>query len=90
MEAFPPAIVSVEIRFLCSTCGAKLIVDARWQGRAVTCLKCGVGTHVPFWSLHRPRSDSPSSAAVPRIQLSSAEIEFLSGAIDSPASAGAA
>ena len=79
MAVYPREILSVEIRFLCGECGAKLMIDARWQGSALDCPKCRKHTRVPQWCT----SPAPASGA----RLSEAEIEFLSGSTEAAARA---
>ena len=82
MAVFPASVLSVDVEFLCEKCDAPLIIDARWHGRAVTCATCAAETRVPLWW------NEPAPPAI--VQLSGAEIEFLSGFTDPPVRAGAA
>ena len=70
--AFPPGILSVEMKFLCTKCDAKLEVDVRMQDRDVACPQCEAAIRVP-----RLRVVSPQLSATPLLSL--AETEFLSG-----------
>lgn len=69
VDAFPPGILSLELRFLCSACRCKIQIDARWEGRVVACPKCQAPNSVPQWSRR-------SAVA---ITLSAAEVDFLTG-----------
>ena len=69
--AFPPEILSVEMKFLCVKCDAKLEVDVRMENRNVACPKCAAAIRVP-----RLRTEA-RLAASPLLSL--AETEFLSG-----------
>jgi DNA-directed RNA polymerase subunit RPC12/RpoP len=74
--ALPPDVLAIEIKFRCATCATKLRLDARWEGRMVTCPVCTTEIRVPEWS--RPSRPPAGPAVTP---LSAAEIEFLSGPI---------
>ena len=71
--AFPPEILSVEMKFLCAQCDAKLEVDVRMENREVACPKCAAAIRVPRLRAEPP----PIGAATPLLSL--AETEFLSG-----------
>lgn len=74
LPIFPHDVLALELKFLCSGCGAKLRIDARLEGDTVPCPKCAQATKVPRWS-----EDAPLPPAAGRVvQLSTAEIEFLS------------
>lgn len=47
---FPPDVLELEVKFLCSLCNNRLRVDARWEGRSVVCPVCSEKTKVPRWS----------------------------------------
>ena len=84
VTVFPPEILAVEVKFLCTSCQSRLGADARWEGRGVTCPVCGDKTHVPRWSnvSQWPRAADVAPGAktpgIPDASLSSEEIEFLS------------
>lgn len=67
MRVFPKGVIALEVKFLCPSCGTKLKIDARWEGRDVACPTCRSVTAVPRWSSH-PR---------PAASLSSEEVNFL-------------
>jgi DNA-directed RNA polymerase subunit RPC12/RpoP len=66
MPVFPRGVLAIEMKFLCSSCGRKLQVDARWQDRAVTCPNCQSNVTVPVWS----REPAPPA-------LTAEEMDFL-------------
>ncbi|RYD40802.1 MAG: hypothetical protein EOP83_34775 [Verrucomicrobiaceae bacterium] len=68
MDAFPPGVLSLEVRFLCSSCRCKIQIDARWEGRVIACPKCEKPNEVPRWSRRAPAS----------VSLSAAEVDYLS------------
>ena len=70
MSAFPRGVLALELKFLCSSCGQKLRIDARWEGRAIQCPLCELATDVPRWSR--------LGESAPGIVLTAAEIAFLS------------
>lgn len=70
MSAFPRGVLALELKFLCSACGEKLRIDARWEGRAIQCPLCESATEVPRWSR--------SGESAPGVVLTAAEIAFLS------------
>ena len=88
---FPPEVLDIEVKFLCTACNNRLRADARWEGRSVICPVCTEKTRVPRWSSvaqwsrlpdgnpppARGVGASPEAAAV---SLSLEEIEFLSQA----------
>jgi DNA-directed RNA polymerase subunit RPC12/RpoP len=82
MPAFPPEILAVEVKFLCTSCQSRLGADARWQGRGVLCPVCGDKTRVPLWSNipgWSPTPETSQGAKAPlTVKLSSEEIAFLS------------
>lgn len=73
LPAFPPEILAVEIKFACGGCGAKLRIDARWEGRRLKCPQCEADGRVPVWS----RAWTPKPDVLPA--LTAAEIAWLSG-----------
>ena len=77
--AFPSEILSVEMKFLCVKCDAKLEVDVRMENRNVACPKCAAAIRVP-----RLRPEA-RLAASPLLSL--AETEFLSGLCEPVAAA---
>lgn len=86
LPAFPPEILAVEIKFLCTGCGSKLRIDARWEGRRLKCPSCGADGRVPTWSSAWVRE----AELLP--ELSREEIAWLSGDAEDghpPAIAGA-
>jgi len=82
--ALPLVVLGLDLKLLCGKCGAKLIVDVRWQGRELNCPYCGTTALVPQYSeLPRPadasRNAPPSAEPVATpSRLSEAEIAFLS------------
>ena len=89
---FPPEVLELEVKFLCTACNNRLRADARWEGRRVTCPVCTEKTRVPRWSdvaqWSRVSDESvPAARAVgapaeaAAVSLSREEIEFLSGAV---------
>ena len=76
LPALPPEILAIEIKIRCGACDRKIQLDARWEGRMVTCPVCSKEIRVPEWS--RP----PRAAARPAVlPLSAEEIEFLSAPV---------
>lgn len=77
LPLLPRNVLSLEIKFLCPDCGAKLRIDARLEGQSVDCPKCTHQIRIPAWSAapSHPRAGGLSRTA----ELSEAEIEFLSG-----------
>lgn len=73
LPALPPEILAVEIKFLCGGCGAKLRIDARWEGRRLKCPLCSTEGRVPTWS----REWNAKTDLMPA--LSPEEIAWLSG-----------
>src|SRR5476651_1275208 len=47
---FPPDVLELSVKFLCTACGSALRADARCEGREVTCPDCGGKTGIPRWS----------------------------------------
>jgi DNA-directed RNA polymerase subunit RPC12/RpoP len=91
LPAFPPDILELSVKFLCTACGRRLRVDARWEGRTVVCPACSGKTAVPRWSTVTDWPRSPESSRdkpVPatrapvdsdKATLSTEEIDFLRG-----------
>ena len=76
LPALPHDILALEIKIRCGSCDRKIQLDARWEGRTVTCPVCAKEIRVPHWS--RP----PRTAARPAmLPLSAEEIEFLSAPV---------
>jgi DNA-directed RNA polymerase subunit RPC12/RpoP len=78
VRVFPRGVLALELKFLCSSCGTKLRIDARFEGSGVTCPVCDNATTIPYWSR------KPQSAAT----LSADEVTFLSQpheTVDGPA-----
>jgi DNA-directed RNA polymerase subunit RPC12/RpoP len=69
LAAWPPGILSVEIKFHCNVCQSRIRVDARWEESLIQCPHCGAETLVPRWSRPSPTITAP---------LRAEEIEFLS------------
>jgi DNA-directed RNA polymerase subunit RPC12/RpoP len=92
---FPPEILAMEVKFLCTSCQSRLGADARWEGRGVICPVCGDKTRVPRWSgimRGQPRADfaqGAKAAAFSDGKLSSDEIAFLSEPAPTTPGAGA-
>ena len=80
LPVLPPGILSVEIKILCRQCDSKIRLDARLEGQSISCPVCASSVHVPAWS--RPPIAASQRAAT---ALSAAEIEFLSGSVESVA-----
>ena len=83
--AFPPDVLALEVKFLCTACQSPLRADARWEGRGIICPVCGDHTRIPRWSNDaRPpgKADLSQNVKAPEfsdaVRLSSEEIEFLS------------
>ena len=76
LPALPPDILAIEIKIRCGTCERKIQLDARWEGRVVTCPVCAKEIRVPEWS--RPPRAAARSAVMP---LSAEELEFLSAPV---------
>lgn len=74
--AFPKGVLELEMKFLCTSCGVKLGIDARWEGRSITCPKCNCSTEIPRWSLRRESKPAPS------VVLTADEVAFLSADAD--------
>jgi DNA-directed RNA polymerase subunit RPC12/RpoP len=91
VPVFPPEVLDMEVKFLCTSCRKRLRADARWEGRTVTCPVCSKNTLVPRWSRvptwsraagsepEASRSDRPAGRAAV-VSLSEDEIQFLSEA----------
>ena len=84
MSVFPPEVLALEVKFLCTSCQSRLGADARWEGRGVICPVCGDKTRVPLWSSILPRPPAPDvpgsgkAMAFSDTTLSTDEIAFLS------------
>ena len=76
LPALPRDILALEIKILCATCDTRIRLDARWEGRTVTCPVCSTEIRVPEWS--RPPRTTARPAVLP---LSTEEIEFLSAPV---------
>ena len=80
---FPPEVLALELKFLCTSCQSRLGADARWEGRGVICPVCGDRTRVPRWSgvAEWPRTAETAqktrAPGIPDATLSSEEIAFL-------------
>ena len=70
--AFPKGVLELEMKFLCTSCGVRLGIDARWEGRSITCPKCNCSTEIPRWSQRRESKPAPS------VVLTADEVAFLS------------
>ena len=68
VRVFPRGVLALELKFLCSSCGTKLRIDARFEGSEVACPVCENATNIPCWSR------KTQSAAT----LSADEVTFLS------------
>lgn len=90
-EMYAPGVLSVEIKFPCSRCGARLGVDARNAGEPGICPICSGKIKCPQLSLFVLPPDAvpvrKEEKETPRapIRLSSEEIEFLSQLETAPA-----
>lgn len=72
----PPGVLSVEMKFLCPECSAKLCVDIRDCGTRATCPACAKGIQVP--DLPVMTKPPPSSSGTRAALLTEDEIAFLS------------
>jgi DNA-directed RNA polymerase subunit RPC12/RpoP len=70
----PAGILSLELKFLCRNCGARLVIDARQEGQSVYCPACKEAVSVPFWS---GRHSLVRAAQRAVSVLSQDEIQFL-------------
>lgn len=82
-HVFPPDVLAVEVKFLCSGCKNKLRADGRWEGRSIKCPECGTKLTVPRWSVAAGEAspllrDALAPLATATTCLSTAEVEFLS------------
>lgn len=66
LRVFPAGVLALEIVFRCE-CDCRIQIDARAEGKSVTCPKCAREMLVPYWSRHAPAVTS----------LSAAEVDFL-------------
>ncbi|MDP9292040.1 MAG: hypothetical protein M3O82_06740 [Verrucomicrobiota bacterium] len=66
-RVLPRGVLSLDLKFLCSSCKFTLEIDARCEGLEVECPQCRQSTLVPRWSRE-------AHAAV---SLTTAEIDFL-------------
>lgn len=66
-RVLPRGVLSLDLKFLCSSCKSTLEIDARCEGLEVECPECRQSTVVPRWSRE-------THAAV---SLTTAEIDFL-------------
>lgn len=91
VPVFPPEVLDLEVKFLCTSCRNRLRADARWEGRNVVCPVCSKKTAVPRWSRVPMWSRAPEAAVAASrpdrpgnetavVSLSPEEIEFLSEA----------
>ncbi len=85
-SAYPPGVLSIDVRFACSACGQKLVVDVQAAGRAVRCTHCARAVrvpplHPPSESLSPPARETPATAAPPpdpgTVALTDEEIAFM-------------
>ena len=86
MGALAPALLAVDVKFLCPECRSKLKVDARWGGLTLPCPKCGTTVPVPQWHgdpgeiVDEPRRSpevAKATGATPMVTLSADELAFL-------------
>ena len=81
---FPPGVLEVSVKFLCTACQSPLRADARWEGHSVECPVCHEMTAIPRWSgLARWPSTFDTGKHIQQpvaVKLSTDEIEFLSTA----------
>lgn len=75
-SSFPKGILELEMKFLCISCGVKLGIDARWEGRSITCPECNCSTEIPRWS------QRGESIPAPKVVLTADEVAFLSAEDD--------
>ena len=80
MRVFPQGVLALDVKFLCRSCQNKLRIDARWEGRDITCPECKQTTAVPRWSRRAPIA----------VSISAAEVEFLTGSIKTDGQPGTA
>ena len=86
---YPLEVFSVDVKFPCSKCGARLGADAKSAGSPVYCPVCKSIIHCPSLLFLLEPQSQPAPAAkqdAPRtvIHLSRAEIEFLGAMESSP------
>jgi hypothetical protein len=79
VPVFDSELLSVEIRFKCGGCQQKLQVDAQCEGMTVACPTCQALTWVPKWQNHGRSAEEATPAHESFAQLTTQEIEFLSG-----------
>ena len=84
LPAFPPEVLELAVKFLCTHCGRRLRVDARWEGREIVCPVCNGKTAVPRWSRAPTSGETPVRATRAPVDLNAAtlsieEIDFLRG-----------
>jgi DNA-directed RNA polymerase subunit M/transcription elongation factor TFIIS len=83
---YPPEILSMDIVFLCWGCNARLVVDARLEGRELDCPQCHALVRAPLWSRREKAGTGPGARRIDRPFLTPDEIGFLSGSLScSPA-----
>jgi hypothetical protein len=76
---YPPEILSIDVIFRCRGCCAKLVVDARLEGREFDCPKCHAPVRAPLWSRPAMASTDAGTPTRGRPLLTPEEIGFLSG-----------
>ncbi len=69
---FPPEVLDLEVKFLCSSCNHRLRADARWEGRSVVCPVCSEKIGVPRWSAGLRWADMGDEAETPPVRKASA------------------
>lgn len=82
---FPPEVLELSLKFLCTGCRSPLRADARWEGLSIACPACHEKIMIPRWSrvTRWPRSADAdkkiqNSATSGVVRLSADEIDFLS------------
>src|SRR5262245_38158370 len=65
---FPPDVLALEVKFLCTSGRSPLRADARWEGRKVVCPVCKDSTQIPRWS--QASRNSQESAGAKRKNIS--------------------
>ena len=63
--AFPPEVLDLEVKFLCTACKSRLRADARWEGRGIVCPVCAEKVRVPRWSDVSRWSAAPGEKPAP-------------------------
>jgi predicted RNA-binding Zn-ribbon protein involved in translation (DUF1610 family) len=80
-KTYPPDVFTVEVRFPCPECGARLVMDGRNAGDPGLCPRCAREIRCPQLSFMAEFATPPPApaeeAARGPVRLTSEEIEFL-------------